>query len=446
MISMDTAINSVMTAAEIVVAVQIFAHALPRRKGYLARAVVVTACLSVFLAYTMTAFLDGSVPAVVPVFFVYCIVLVSCVAAVRWCHETSTWTALFCVTAGYTMQNLASGISGYVFMNAPGLSSGGFAAFAVVNAIEYGIVYLACYLLLVHRVSEEGFLVEENHGMLFMMLVVILAVIGLDVCIKGAYPGGLDFGSFTMLRIVHAVVCCFVLFAEFEMMYNTRLKTEMAATRQLAADERHQYELSKELIDSINIKCHDIRHQIRHLADGAGGYATVDKLVLDTIAREVDVYDAKVDTANDALNVILTEKSLACESHGISLSCMADGRAVEFMSPADIYSLFGNALDNAIEAVEKIPDSERRRISLVLRSGMGMVSLHVENYFVGEVTFSDGLPRTSKADANNHGFGTLSMRRIAEQYGGTFVASVEGSTYLLDVLIPIPEDSVAAAG
>ena len=44
MISMDTAINSVMTAAEIVVAVQIFAHALPRRKGYLARAVAVTAC------------------------------------------------------------------------------------------------------------------------------------------------------------------------------------------------------------------------------------------------------------------------------------------------------------------------------------------------------------------------------------------------------------------
>lgn len=57
-----------------------------------------------------------------------------------------------------------------------------------------------------------------------------------------------------------------------------------------------------------------------------------------------------VHTGNDALDAILSEKGLACEQGGIAFRCMADGAAVGFMAPTDIYSLFGNALDNAIEA------------------------------------------------------------------------------------------------
>ena len=58
-------------------------------------------------------------------------------------------------------------------------------------------------------------------------------------------------------------------------------------------------------------------------------------------------------TGNEILDTILTEKSLICENSGIHINCVADGSLLAFMNPVDLYTLFGNALDNAIEAGEK---------------------------------------------------------------------------------------------
>ena len=68
-----------------------------------------------------------------------------------------------------------------------------------------------------------------------------------------------------------------------------------------------------------------------------------------------------------------------------------------------------------------------------------MVSIHVENYFSGEVTFENGMPRSSKGDLLNHGIGTKSMRHIAERYGGTLTARAKNGVYYLNILIPVPE-------
>ena len=104
------------------------------------------------------------------------------------------------------------------------------------------------------------------------------------------------------------------------------------------------------------------------------------------------------------------------------------------MAPADIYALFGNALDNAIEAVR---GAKRRSISLVVRRAMGVVSVSVENYYAPDAqpSFEDGLPQTTKADKANHGFGMRSMRAIAERYGGTLVARAEDGVFHLDIML-----------
>lgn len=154
------------------------------------------------------------------------------------------------------------------------------------------------------------------------------------------------------------------MYSVFEIVYNRRLQMNMAAIERLRATEARQYQMSRENIEAINIKCHDLKHQIRALASGD---ATVSSRVLDEISREVDVYDSVVKSSNDALDTILTEKSLYCEKHGITLSCIADGAALDFVEPTDLYSFFGNALDNAIEAVVRMADPERRSIGLVVR-------------------------------------------------------------------------------
>ena len=158
----------------------------------------------------------------------------------------------------------------------------------------------------------------------------------------------------------------------------------------------------------------------------------------------MDVYDSVVKSGNDALDTILTEKSLYCEKHGITLSCIADGAALDFVEPTDLYSFFGNALDNAIEAVERMADPERRSIGLVVRRTGDMVSIHVENYFDGNISFGgEGLPNTRKPDEANHGFGVRSMRMIAESLGGSLTCRTQEDVFHLDALLPIPAASAA---
>ena len=109
------------------------------------------------------------------------------------------------------------------------------------------------------------------------------------------------------------------------------------------------------------------------------------------------------------------------------------------MKPTDIYSLFGNAVDNALEAVSKLPADADRYIAMSVRADKGMVLVHVENPYAGEVRFDDELPRTSKVDKRCHGFGTRSMRMIVERYDGVLTMDARDGVFSVDALIPMSD-------
>ena len=106
---------------------------------------------------------------------------------------------------------------------------------------------------------------------------------------------------------------------------------------------------------------------------------------------------------------------------------MADGRGLLHMEPADLYALFGNALENAVEATEQLSNPDQKQIALTVRSTKE--PLRLEN----------GLPVTGKSDKANHGFGIRSMQLLAEKYGGELTFRQEGdvvNTYMLLPLAP----------
>ena len=364
--------------------------------------------------------------------------LLALMPALLFCFEVSPWAAVFCATAGYALQNLASGVgeAAALVLDAagmPGIVVGG-TPWLTIGACA--AIYVASYLLFIRHVDPKGLEGRGNPAMLAMIVVVVFGIIGFDLILKYVVTGSLPVRIVLYLRAFHALICVFVIIVEVELVVVRQLSSEKAAAERLLAEQERQYQLSRENIEAINIKCHDLRHQIRSLAAGDG---TVDKDVLESVAREVNVYDSKVRTGNDALDTILTEKSLLCEGRGITLTCMADGESLGFMAPADLYALFGNALDNAIEAVEHLNDAARRSTSLIVRRRAGTVTIHVENYYdptASAKSFKGDVPASTKGDPLNHGFGTRSMKAIVERYGGTLAFSANGSTFCADAVIP----------
>ncbi|HJA28220.1 MAG TPA: ATP-binding protein [Candidatus Olsenella pullicola] len=362
-------------------------------------------------------------------------VLATMMFIVRFVFFASTWSALFCATTAYTMQNLASGVEQLLTALLSGNAGLGPVPAELATPASAVLVYGLCYAAFIRKINRSSLEQMRSRLMIGVFVAVAFAVIGFDILIKSICFEGVSWKNAVLLRVAHILVCCFVLVSEYEILYVQQLRADKLSIERMLAERGRQYEMARGNIEAINVKCHDIKHQIRTLS--AGG-RVADQAALDDLAHEVAIYDSSIETGNEALDTILTEKGLVCERSHITLSCIVDGASLDFMAPSDLYAFFGNALDNAIEAVSALENDERRSISLVVKRRGSMVSIHAENFFDGRLTFFGGLPRTTKADVANHGFGIKSMRLIAEKYEGSLTTSAENGIFRLDAVIPRP--------
>ena len=439
---MSTAVLSVYSIIKLAIAMWLFSHTLPLRDHFAARLtgagalLATTICLVGALGFSVFPTLTDDLS-----FFSAILMFVSVLAvlvATQLClFRCSLWTSLFCCSMAYLLENLSSSVErAVVLLVAPGGPPLSTAVGSLRHWLFAAVVYVACYLLLIRKIEKSGLLQISQPVMVVTAALVVLVNMVLDLVIKDIAMFEVPMRYPVILSWAYVLLCVYLMYSSFEIVYTRRLQMNMAALERLRATEARQYQMSRENIEAINLKFHDIKHQIRELSSGG---AVVDGRVLADLSRDVDVYDSAVRTGNDALDTILTEKSLTCQRRGITLSCIADGESLGFVEPVELYSLFGNALDNAIEAVERLNDPERRSIGLVVRRAGDMVSVHVENYFDGNARFDeDGMPVTSKGDQLNHGFGVRSMKMIVEGLGGSFSVGSHDDIFHMDALIPLP--------
>ena len=244
--------------------------------------------------------------------------------------------------------------------------------------------------------------------------------------------------------LLFALVCIlyvFMLMIQVLMLASAKERAEFHTMQKLWLEEQKQYRLTKENIEALNIKCHDLKHQIRSLRETG----QVDPAYLDSLERSVSIYNSAIQTGNETLDIVLTDKRLHCATHGIQFTCIAEGSRMAFMEVMDIFSLFGNILDNAIECETKLPP-ETRFIHLSVRAVNQLLLIHVENHFEGALELRDGIPLTTKDDKDYHGYGMLSIRRIVEKCGGNFEISTEDQLFQIDIMLPIPADAAVGGG
>ena len=151
----------------------------------------------------------------------------------------------------------------------------------------------------------------------------------------------------------------------------------------------------------------------------------------------MEAYESYQHTGNEYLDIVLRDKAKAAREKGIDFTAVTPFADGGFLAPLDISTLFGNALDNAIESVRKIADPDKRLIHVSVQRQKGFLRIRIENCFEGKIRFENGMPVTSKKDSAFHGYGTKSIRRIAESYGGSMTIHTEGDWFELRVLIPL---------
>ena len=222
---------------------------------------------------------------------------------------------------------------------------------------------------------------------------------------------------------IMAMVSCIGLYAStFLALYlyarsqqqNQIIRYQEQAEQQMQAQLKHMDEIILRQ-NELRAFRHDINNQLTALSgyldagDLAGG-----RQYLAGISDHFKSASPAINTGNNALDAILSAKRALAENHGIRFTSKLRVQENLPIAPEDLCIIFGNALDNAIEACDRLPADAERTIALHLLQDAHTLTCIVTNTAPSRRSASFV---TSKADKAQHGFGLNNIREALDKYG-----------------------------
>ena len=219
--------------------------------------------------------------------------------------------------------------------------------------------------------------------------------------------------------------CVTLLYLQTELFKKAAMQKEMDALNLLYDRQRKQYQIARQNVQIINRKCHELKVQIADLRRLQPGEATTQSL--DEAEQAARMYDANAATGNEVLDVVLTEKSLLCEAQRIRLNCVADGTCLAAIEPGDLYALFSNLLDQAIDAAAQQPN-DRRMIDLLVCRRQGFAVINV---------IGPALSGSQSDHGRRHSYELKVARRVVQKYSGTMSTEPRGELFAVKIVMPL---------
>ena len=215
----------------------------------------------------------------------------------------------------------------------------------------------------------------------------------------------------------------------FRIRQNERIQVEKLARRQY-----NNYLFNLKTMETVNRKYHDLRHIIR----GIDAMDSIEEIrsSVKSIENEIQGYELIFNTGNKTMDVILSDRMQEAKEKNIPIHVHADGSEWEIVSDIDLATIFGNAIDNAIESSEKNEDLNARYIDIRTGKVNEMLIARFENQFAHKLEKNQSKFLTTKKDTENHGYGLQSIEMIVEKYSGEMDINIDNGTFTLTVIIP----------
>ena len=425
----------VYTTIDTLICTALYSRYFSRKQHFLIR--LLLCLLSLYAITVLSAFIRGDYDFIWVRLLIRQFTNLFIISILFFCFNESVSELLLCWSASLATQSIAEKSFGLIlnlFAKDDRETISFFSSHQKYDWYIYYATHIAIYLILVisfnrHNRTEKD---KETTRNIVYLSVGTAILTNILMGIERYYEG--DNYVLNAITKIFSILCgLFILLLRTDILTQNRYKQELKVMNEVLHLENKQFEAIKENINVINTKCHDIRNQLSRFE----GRLTDQEL--DTLKAAIHIYDNNIKTGCEILDVILYQKQLYCEKNQIQLSCMADGSCLSFMSPAHLHSLFSNAIENAIEALTKLEDTQKRIVNISIHRQNGLITISISNYFTGECPMADYLPVTSKEDKNHHGYGMRSMKYIAEQYNGSLFAKTDGEVFHLNIHIPAPD-------
>ena len=307
---------------------------------------------------------------------------------------------------------------------------------AIITTIFFGFIFFYLY----HKLYKHQIVMRcSKWNFLFLILYPITClIIGTIITVPRAIDG---VDNATILVLTCISLLAGLLFPL--LLYYTRIN-QYYRERTIQQENYMQSELAhfaqyKQTQEETARFRHDIRNHLH----------CINNLLLSGNTQEATQYlheildisstlSPKYVSGDEMLDCIIGVKAGIMEESGIDFQL--DGVLAGGLTwkSVDICNVFGNALDNAIEACQQLPP-EKRYITMNIKSTLQFWFVSIENPVARPVDtgklFQKNGGYTSKANASKHGMGTYNMKNTVESNGGILKAACSENVFTLEIMI-----------
>lgn len=308
----------------------------------------------------------------------------------------------------------------------------------VINNSSYlvlGIVtskvlgFAVCYAIRV-KIRSKEFELKKVYWLLFLFLFLSSALATFLIYWLLYELKTTDYNFIVMLSTIGLYAGTFLALYLYERssQQNQIIREQEQFEQQMESQLKHMDEIVLKQNELRRVK-HDMANQLIAIksyldnADISGGQQYVAGLT-----DQLQYISPSINTGNNALDAILSTKKSLAESKGIVFNIEIRISERLPLDAKDLCIIFGNALDNAIEACDRLPENAEKRIDLLLVQDAHSLFCTLSNTAPAN---NDRTFTTSKADTINHGFGLQNIRDALANYGAEPSIEQEGERFSL---------------
>lgn len=242
--------------------------------------------------------------------------------------------------------------------------------------------------------------------------------------------------TFAITLLTFFTIAYFFVFG-FILQYQQKQQENVLLQKQIEQERRyHEILLTKhQQLQSLR---HDVKRQFDTIASLLCGEHIQEAL---TIAKNQSgklAMTTIVQSGNPLVDTVLTIKEDQAQQAGTRFKCHISAAIdVGNIAADDLASLLGNVLDNAIEAVAKIPRPEDREIRCRLEQNDNHLYIIVHNTVAEDIAIVNNHIATTKAHKELHGYGLISIKNIVQKYGGKHQLKCINKIFTIKIILPV---------